>query len=178
MRTSLAVPMLLSIALVAAPSLVRGQLPVDAATAEIRRTVFAPSLHVDLAASRQTWSGTFVRDLVQGSGLPFGLTNRVRIKFRVWRADGSPTAMGQRDDIVPRDSSDTVTFVIGRGALSRGLEEGVKGMQRGGVRQLVIPSIAAWGTVGRGDVLPNTVLVAEVTLIGSADERAPEFMKR
>jgi len=167
---SRALSMLVVIALVAMPSRVHGQPPADAATLQIRQTVFAPSLHVDLATSYQTWSGTFVRDLVQGHGAPFGLTNRVRIKFRLWRADGSLVAMGERADVALRDSADTATFVIGRGALIRGLEEGVKGMQLGGVRQLVIPSIAAWGDTGRGNVPPNGVLVAEVTLIGSADD--------
>lgn len=168
MRTSLGAPMLLVISL-ATPSRAHAQSPADAATLQIRQMVFAPSLHVDLASSHRTPSGTFVRDLVQGRGFPFGVTNKVRIKFRMWRADGLPVAMGQRD-IELRDSTDTATFVIGRGALIRGLEDGVKGMQLGGVRQLVIPSIAAWDATGRGNFAPNGVLVAEVTLVGSADD--------
>src|SRR5438270_14058039 len=54
MRTFLGLPMLLSIALLATPSLAHSQLPPDLATLQVRQTVFAPSLHVAPASSRQT----------------------------------------------------------------------------------------------------------------------------
>ena len=144
-----------------APIAGRAQLPGDSATLQIRRTAFAPSLHVSLDSSYQTWSGTLVRDLSLGQGSPQGISTRVQIKFRMWLADGTP--------LMP---ADTATFVIGRGAFIRGLEEGVNGMRVGGLRQLVIPSLAGWGHAGRKNVPSNAVLVAEVSLIGAADDSA------
>ena len=161
MRNQDGVKILLFVSLLAAPEIGHTQPPADSATLQIRRITFAPWLHVNLFSSYQTWSGTFVRDLLPGNGLPQGLSSNVRITLRMWLADGTPI-------INPAQPSDTVRFVIGRGALIRGIEEGVTGMRLGGVRQLVIPSIAGFGPAGRNSVPPNAVLVAEVALIGAA----------
>src|SRR5690242_21848275 len=67
-----------------------------------------------------------------------------------------------------RRSGDTVTFVLGRGNVIRGLEEGIRGMRLGGVRQLVIPSTAGFGHEGRLNVPPDAVLVAEARLLSAA----------
>src|SRR5438105_2078799 len=148
--------------LVAASSAAKAQPPADSATLQIRQTTFAPWLKVDLASSYQTWSGTFVRDLLPGHGSPQGLSSKVRIKFRMWLADGTPLL----------NPSDTASFVIGRGVLIRGLEEGVMGMRLGGLRQLVMRSVAGWGLAARPEIPANAVLVAEVSLIEVAYDAA------
>lgn len=167
MRTYLPVELLWLVFILGATSPGRAQPPADAATFQIRQTVFAPSLHVNLDSSYQTWSGTFVRDLVPGNGIPQGLLSKVRIKFRIWLADGQLLA----DGTIP-NLADTVTFELGRGALIRGLDEGSRGMRLGGVRQLIIPSIAGWGPAGHGNIPPNAVVVAEVALIQVPNDSA------
>jgi len=157
MRTDRRIAFLL-FAFAVTPCTGRAQSPVDSATLQIRRTTFAPWLHVNLFYSYQTWSGTFVRDLLAGRGLPQGVSSKVRVQFRMWLADGTPV-------FYPKD---TVMFVVGRGAMIRGIEEGVTGMRAGGVRQLVIPSTAAFGPSGRDAIPPNAVIVAEVALVGFA----------
>ena len=158
---------------VAAPSVpttVTAPAATDSATAEVRHAVFAPWLGVDLDHSRQTWSGTFVRDVVEGQGSPLGTMRGVKIQLRMWLADGTPVVDptgGASQGAVPR-SADTVSFVLGRGVVIRGLDEGVRGMRPGSVRQLVIPSSAGFGHTGRLNVPPNTVLVAEAKLLGAA----------
>ena len=67
-----------------------------------------------------------------------------------------------------RRSGDTVSFVLGRGIIIRGLDEGIRGMRLGGVRQLVIPATAGFGREGRLNVPPNAVLVAEAKLLSAA----------
>lgn len=161
MRNKLGVAFLLLISFLSAPSTGGAQPLADSATIQIRRTTFAPWLRVNLFYSYQTWSGTFVRDLLPGNGLPRGLSSNVRITLRMWLADGTPI-------INPAQPGDTMQLVIGRGSLIRGVEEGITGMRLGGVRQLVIPSIAGFGPAGRNSVPPNAVLVAEVRLIGAA----------
>jgi FKBP-type peptidyl-prolyl cis-trans isomerase FkpA len=161
MRNKFAVVYLLLIAFLSAPSSGLAQPPADSATLQIRHTTFAPWLHVNLFYSYQTWSGTFVRDLLPGNGLPMGLSSNVRITLRMWLADGTPI-------INPAQPGDTVWLVIGRGSFIRGVEEGITGMRLGGVRQLVIPSIAGFGPAGRNSVPPNAVLIAEVALVGAA----------
>ena len=145
----------------------------DSATAQVRRTVFAPWLGVDLEHSRQTWSGTFVRDVVEGRGGPPPETmHGAQIALRLWLADGTPVIDPARDPnlLQPtiRRSGDTVTFVLGRGMVIRGLDEGIRGMRIGGVRQLVIPSSAGFGREGRLNVPPDAVLVAEARLLSAA----------
>jgi hypothetical protein len=161
MHTRLGVAILLTVSLLATPSIGQTQPPADSATLQIRHTTFAPWLHVNLFSSYQTWSGTFVRELLPGTGPVQGLSSSVKITVRMWLADGTPL-------INPIQPSDTVRFIVGRGTLIRGIEEGVTGMRLGGVRQLVIPSIAGFGPAGRNSVPPNAVLVAEVALIGAA----------
>ena len=144
---------------------------VDSATAQVRRTAFAPWLGVDLEHSRQTWSGTFVRDLVEGRGGPPPETmHAAQIVLRLWLADATPVIDPARDanmlQPTVRRSGDTVTVVLGRGTVIRGLDEGIRGMRLGGVRQLVIPSSAGFGHEGRLNVPPDAVLVAEVKLLG------------
>lgn len=146
---------------------------VDSATAQVRRTVFAQWLGVDLEHSRQTWSGTFVRDLVEGRGGPPPETmHGAQIALRLWLADGTPVIDPARDAnlLQPkiRRGGDTVSFVLGRGIVIRGLDEGIRGMRLGGVRQLVIPSSAAFGHEGRLNVPPDAVLVAEAKLLTAA----------
>lgn len=161
MRTDRRIALLL-FALVVTPCTGRAQPSVDSATLQIRRTTFAPWLRVNLFSSYQTWSGTFVRDLLPGRGFPQGVSSRVRVQYRMWLADGTPIL----------NPNDTVMFVVGRGTMIRGIEEGVMGMQLGGVRQLVIPSLAAFGSSGRDAIPPNAVIVAEVALVGVAYDAA------
>jgi len=159
MRTCRDLAILFFVMMLGSPSAGRAQPVADAATVQIRQTVFAPWLHVNIDSSYQTPSGTFVRDLVLGNGVPQGLFSTVRIKFRMWLADGRLLMDGALSN-----PADTITVVVGRGALIRGLDEGIKGMRLGGVRQLIIPSVAGWGPAGRVGVPPNAVVVAEVRL--------------
>jgi FKBP-type peptidyl-prolyl cis-trans isomerase FkpA len=164
MRIRRGLAFLLLVFVVAPPSAGSAQLSTDSATAQIRQTAFAPWLRVNLDSSYQTWSGTFVRDLVSGRDSPVGRLRGVRVVLHMWLADGTPII----DPVRGLAAADTVAFRIGQGAVIRGLDEGVKGMGPGAVRQLVIPSVAGFGRAGRNVVPPNAVLVAEVRLIGAA----------
>lgn len=167
-----AVALMVALGLASLPLQLHAQ-AVDSATAEVRRTVFAPWLGVDLKHSRQTWSGTFVRDLVEGQGGPPPENmHGAQIALRLWLADGTPVIDPARDAnlLLPtiRRSGDTISFVLGRGIVTRGLDEGIRGMRLGGVRQLVIPSSAGFGHEGRLNVPPNAVLLAEAKLLSAA----------
>ena len=157
---------------VSATTSVNGQTAIDSATIQVKQTTFAPWLHVDLEHSRQTLSGTFVRDVVEGRGGPPPENMRgAQIALRLWLADGTPIINPARDPKVlqpPAQPVGGVSFVVNRHEVMPGLEEGVRGMRPGGVRQLVIPSSAGFGATGRMTVPPNAVLVAEVKLLMAA----------
>lgn len=83
------------------PMTLRAQTRGDSASAEIRRTTFAPWLGVDLEHSRETASGTLVRDLVEGhGGPPPESMHGGQIALRLWLADGTPIINPARDPSV------------------------------------------------------------------------------
>ena len=58
------------------------------------------------------------------------------------------------------------SFPMECGYVISGWDEGVKGMQVGGVRRLVVPSDLAYGPAGAGGVIPpNATLVFEIELL-------------
>ena len=64
------------------------------------------------------------------------------------------------------DRGDPFAFVLGRGSVIRGWDEGVKGMKEDGQRTLIIPSDMAYGNRGAGGVIPpGATLVFDVELI-------------
>lgn len=60
------------------------------------------------------------------------------------------------------------TFQLGVGSVIRGWDQGLVGMRVGGLRQLMVPSSMAYGTVGGGGgiIPPNASLVFDIELTG------------
>lgn len=67
-----------------------------------------------------------------------------------------------------------IAFVLGRGQVIRGWDEGIAMMKQGGKATLIIPPELGYGAKGAGDMIPpNATLHFDVELVG-IQEGAPE----
>ena len=123
---------------------------------DISNTNFAAALGVDLAASTQTSSGLFYRDMPAGTGATVpatGTTTRVTVQYTGWLRNGVEFDDG------------TLTFFVGTGAVQPGFDEGMRGMRVGGIRQLIIPPELLYGQDGATGIPGQSITVFSVTLL-------------
>ncbi len=122
----------------------------------------APTATTSKEASELTTtpSGLQYRDLVVGTGEEARIGATAVVHYTGWLEDGT-----KFDSSVDRGTP--FDFVIGRGQVIKGWDEGVGSMNVGGKRELIIPPDLAYGDRGAGSVIPpGATLKFEVELIG------------
>lgn len=120
---------------------------------------FAAELEAKEKAMIKTASGLQYEDLIVGTGATAKSGQTVTVHYTGWLTDG------QKFDS-SKDRRDPFQFVLDGGMVIRGWDEGVQGMQVGGVRKLTIPPELGYGRRGAGGVIPpNATLVFEVELL-------------
>jgi FKBP-type peptidyl-prolyl cis-trans isomerase FkpA len=119
----------------------------------------APTAMVTTASGLQ-----YIDDAV-GEGESAKAGNTVSVQYTGWiqKADGGKGLLFD----TTRDTGRPFEFRLGRRKVIQGWEEGIRGMQLGGKRTLIVPSELAYGKRGSGQiVLPNQNLIFEVELVG------------
>ncbi len=113
---------------------------------------------------KTTPSGMQYEDSVLGSGAVAGKGQSVTVHYTGWLYNDG--VQGAKFDS-SKDRNDPFVFSLGAGMVIRGWDEGVAGMQVGGLRTLIIPAALGYGARGAGGVIPpNATLKFDVELLG------------
>ena len=106
-----------------------------------------------------TASGLVIEEVEVGQGDIAEKGRHVSVHYTGWLTDGTKFDSS-------KDRNDPFSFPLGAGHVIRGWDEGVQGMQVGGVRKLTIPPQLGYGSRGAGGVIPpDATLVFEVELL-------------
>jgi FKBP-type peptidyl-prolyl cis-trans isomerase FkpA len=123
-----------------------------------REVTFAPELGIDLSTMTRTSSGLYYQDVEVGTGAEATTGKVVGAYYRGWLPNG--TLFDQR-----QPPAEPFRFQLGVGMVIQGWDEGVTGMNVGGVRKLVIPPSLGYGNPPIGIIPGNSVLVFQVNLV-------------
>jgi FKBP-type peptidyl-prolyl cis-trans isomerase FkpA len=107
-----------------------------------------------------TESGLRYEDTRAGSGETVtGRGQTVIVHYTGWLEDDTKFDSS-------RDRNEPFSFPVDCSYVIRGWDEGVKGMQVGGIRRLVVPPELGYGARGAGGVIPpNATLIFEIELL-------------
>jgi FKBP-type peptidyl-prolyl cis-trans isomerase len=73
---------------------------------------------------------------------------------------------GKKFDSSYDRSGTPLSFALGQGQVIKGFDEGMLGMQQGGIRRLIIPAALAYGAAGSPPTIPaNATLIFDVQMI-------------
>lgn len=129
---------------------------------EIRRvtdnTILEDDRDVVSDVATTTEEGLVIEDTIEGGGEEAGIGDTVTVHYIGKLSNG--TAF---DSSIER--GEPFTFTLGEGRVIQGWEQGVLGMNEGGVRMLTIPPELGYGSQAVGSIPPNSTLHFEVRLL-------------
>ncbi len=114
----------------------------------------------------QREGGLEVQDLKVGTGTAVIPGSDVQVHYTGRLVDGSVF-----DSSVER--GETFGFRVGAGQVIAGWEQGLVGMQVGGIRRLVIPATLGYGNRSAGSIPPGSTLYFEIELFEVQAPRTP-----
>jgi FKBP-type peptidyl-prolyl cis-trans isomerase FkpA len=110
-------------------------------------------------------------DLRAGTGTAAASGDTLTVTYTGWLFDDSrPDDKGLQFD--SNAGGTPFSFTLGAGQVIAGWDQGLVGIQPGGIRRLVVPPDLAYGAVRNGPIPPNSTLVfdVEVTAVAPPDD--------
>ena len=100
-------------------------------------------------------------DVQKGCGLVVASGSGVSVEYTGWLQSS-----GKKFDSSYDRSGNPLSFAVGQGQVIQGFDEGVLGMQEGGIRRLIIPAALAYGAQGSPPAVPpNANLIFDIQMI-------------
>ena len=100
-------------------------------------------------------------DLQVGCGPAAKTGSNVTVQYTGWLQSS-----GKKFDSSYDRKASPFSFPLGQGQVIKGWDEGLVGMQQGGIRRLIIPASLAYGAQGNPPVIPpNATLIFDVQMI-------------
>ncbi len=128
--------------------------------------LFTQPLRADEKAMDEKITTLKIVDNKVGEGNEAKSGSTVSVDYTGWIYDPSAADKKGKKFDSSLDRGNPFSFVLGRGAVIRGWDEGVKGMKEDGRRTLIIPPEMAYGKRGAGGVIPpDATLLFDVELI-------------
>ncbi|MHB9035662.1 MAG: FKBP-type peptidyl-prolyl cis-trans isomerase [Armatimonadota bacterium] len=106
-----------------------------------------------------TKSGLKYKDIKVGTGFEVKVGDSVTVHYKGWLDDGTVF------DTSKKPGGQPFAFPVGGGQVIKGWDEGLQGMKKGGVRELVIPPDLGYGSDDMGTIPPNSTLHFQVDLL-------------
>lgn len=107
-------------------------------------------------------NGLRYMDLKVGSGPTVTSASTVQIHYKGTLVASGRQFDSSRDRIIPSP----LKFTVGGGAVVKGMELGIQGMRKDGVRLLEVPSALGYGSKGRAPAIgPDSDLLFEMQLV-------------
>ena len=114
------------------------------------------------SATSPSQSPAFTKiDLTLGNGAAAAIGNTLTVNYTGWLYDATkPDFKG-----LQFDTANNFAFSLGTGSVIQGWDQGLQGMNVGGLRRLLIPASMAYGADRNGKIPPNAALVFDIQLL-------------
>lgn len=101
-------------------------------------------------------------DIQVGCGPAAGKTSNVSVEYSGWLQ-----STGKKFDSSYDRKGQPFTLQLGQGSVIKGFDEGIVGMQQGGIRRLIIPPSLGYGSQANGPIPANSTLIFDIVLLST-----------